>query len=96
MTDFYPGYKANGKRRAWTDLLPSRLRKQFVEFLRKQDGDMCAICGDIMHFDGDPNSPAFRSLDHIQRPKTRKMAISIKNMRLTHRWCNSARQDYDD
>src|ERR1035441_3846158 len=66
-------------------------KRRKMESLRKIQGDDCAICGYEMLFYPE-NHPQGASLDHIIE-KFRGGNATLKNLRLTHRQCNSDRSN---
>lgn len=69
---------------------PRKIRRQ-VTFIRKRDGDNCWLCGLPIDFEiADHNDPMHCSRDHVI-PRGRGGDLSIANMRLAHRKCNTER-----
>ena len=91
------GINKNGSPRSWTSRLSTTRRKELVQSLVIRDGKNCWLCGDVMMFDAEyENTPLYRSIDHIRRPKNFKMTCDTRNMKLAHRDCNSRRHPGDD
>lgn len=77
----------------WTKFIRSTHKRQLIIDITKRDGTKCWICMGELVFNGDPNGYWYRSLDHVISPKEGGAPFDIKNIRLAHRYCNSARQN---
>lgn len=62
----------------------------------ERDGHICWLCGNIVpSFTPTPNHPMHASLDHYETQASGGARNDPRNMRLTHRICNSKRQQMD-
>jgi 5-methylcytosine-specific restriction endonuclease McrA len=67
---------------------PKKIRKQ-VAFMRRRDGDGCHLCGLPIDFGiTDINDPMHCSRDHVV-PRALGGDVTVANMRLAHRKCNT-------
>lgn len=62
------------------------------EFIERRDSGVCQICLTPVDFDAHWLSDWAPTLDHIL-PRSHGGSHEVENLRLAHRWCNSARRD---
>lgn len=67
-----------------------RHRENIRRQLKERQGSRCALCGERMHFTGDPLSPFYATLDHIV-PRKDGGSNNRRNLQLAHRKCNHER-----
>lgn len=65
-------------------------RRNHRAALRKRQRDLCALCGERMLFEGNPNHPRFATLDHVV-PRSLNGANARSNLRLACKACNNRR-----